>query len=120
MARSPKRARSGGSRLQTIGVFATLLAVAALVGSLAAGLFQRPSTPGKADAAAWRTAPRPSERIRVQVLNASRRPGYAREATRELRDGGFDVLEFGNAAGYIHGGSGRAFVTPLPEIPPPC
>lgn len=30
------------------------------------------------------------------------------------------TLEFGDAAGYIHGGSGWAFVTPLTEIPPPC
>ena len=53
---------------------------------------------------------------------------------RELRDVGIEIhpvnafqfandvfsLEFGDAAGYIHGGSGWAFVTPLPEIPPPC
>ncbi|MBD0321654.1 MAG: LytR C-terminal domain-containing protein, partial [Gemmatimonadetes bacterium] len=38
--------------------------------------------------------------VRVQVLNASGRPGLAREATRVLRDRGFDVLEFGNGRGF--------------------
>jgi hypothetical protein len=37
------------------------------------------------------------ERIRVEVLNAAGVPGIAREATRTLRDGGFDVVYFGNA-----------------------
>jgi hypothetical protein len=98
MSRSSKRPRSTGSRLQTIGVFATLLVVAVLVGSLAAGLLQR----GRPGAAAIpsresRTTAPPTQRVRVQVLNASGRPGLARDATRELRDRGFDVLEFGNA-----------------------
>ena len=42
MSRSSKRGRSGGSRWQTVGVFLTVLLVAVLVGSLAAGLLQRP------------------------------------------------------------------------------
>jgi hypothetical protein len=100
MSRSSKRG-SGGSRLQTAGIFATLIVVAILVGSLAAGLMQRrggePGTPP--DTAAWTAAPARQERVRVQVLNASGRPGLARDATRELRDRGFDVLEFGNAPG---------------------
>ena len=64
---------------------------------------------------------------------ASKEPGDPILA-RELGDVGVEIhpvnafqfeddvfaLEFGDAAGYIHGGSGGAFVTPLPEIPPPC
>ena len=37
-------------------------------------------------------------RIRVQVLNASTNRGMAREATRLLRDLGYDVVEMGNDA----------------------
>jgi hypothetical protein len=100
MSKSSRRGRSSGSgsRLQTIGVFATLLVVAVLVGSLAAGLFQRSAAgPAAADSGRWVSSVRPGERVRVQVLNASGRAGLARDATRELRDHGFDVLEFGNA-----------------------
>jgi hypothetical protein len=37
------------------------------------------------------------ERVRVEVLNAAGVPGIARDATRRLRDRGFDVVYFGNA-----------------------
>jgi hypothetical protein len=37
---------------------------------------------------------------RIEVLNASGRSGLARAATGQLRDGGFDVVFFGNASGY--------------------
>jgi hypothetical protein len=37
---------------------------------------------------------------RVEVLNASGRGGMARAATQQLRDGGFDVVFFGNASGF--------------------
>jgi LytR cell envelope-related transcriptional attenuator len=36
-------------------------------------------------------------KVRVQVLNAGGRSGMAREATRLLRDLGFDVVEYGNS-----------------------
>ena len=92
-----KGAPSAGSRLQTVGLFLTLLLVAALVGSLVYGLRGRGApVPSRAPTPeASKTAP--AERVRVQVLNASGRPGLAREATRILRDRGFDVVEFGNA-----------------------
>ena len=38
-----------------------------------------------------------SERVRVQVLNATAVRGLARRATLHLRDRGFDVLEIGTA-----------------------
>ena len=40
------------------------------------------------------------ERIRVEILNAGGHPGAAREATDQLRDSGFDVVFFGNAAAF--------------------
>ncbi len=36
-------------------------------------------------------------RVRVEVLNASRKRGLARRATMYLRDRGFDVVEMGTA-----------------------
>jgi hypothetical protein len=100
-------APSGGKRLQTIGLFALLLAVAVLVGSLVAGLTGGPRG-GAGDVAAAdsgrapaRSAvPRPAGRVRVEVLNASGVPGLARRGTEVLRDGGFDVVSFGNAPGF--------------------
>jgi LytR cell envelope-related transcriptional attenuator len=100
---SRSRARRGGSgggggRLQTVGLFLTLLAVAALVGSLAWGLREKP--PETTPARPRISAPAPAARVRVEVLNASGRAGLAREATRLLRDAGFDVVHYGNARGF--------------------
>ena len=100
-------ALSGGRRLQTIGLFVLLLVVAVLVGSLAAGLMGR-GRGGARDVAAAdsvraparSSVPRPAERVRVEVLNASGVPGLARRGTEMLRDGGFDVVHFGNAPGF--------------------
>jgi LytR cell envelope-related transcriptional attenuator len=39
-------------------------------------------------------------RVRVEILNAGGRAGMAREATSFLRDVGFDVVDFGNAASF--------------------
>lgn len=44
-------------------------------------------------------------RIRVEVLNGAGRAGLAREATRRLRDHGFDVVFYGNAADFSHDSS---------------
>ena len=46
------------------------------------------------------TGPRvaPSERVRVQVLNATRTRGLGRRAMLYLRDQGFDVVELGTAS----------------------
>jgi len=46
----------------------------------------------------------PGERgphITVEVLNASGRPGLARTGTRLLREGGIDVVFFGNAGAAV-------------------
>jgi hypothetical protein len=76
-----------------------------LVGSLVAGMFTRRAGTRASPAAPTAAAPggdagMPAGRVRVQVLNASGRPGLAREATRVLRDRGFDVKEFGNGKGF--------------------
>ena len=39
--------------------------------------------------------PSPAKRIRVEVLNGTERPGFARTATRALRERGIDVVFFG-------------------------
>lgn len=96
------RARAAGTvagRLQTAGIFLTFLAVAALVGSLAAGVMAGRS--GAAAPLADRPArPVPNERVRVEVLNASGVPGLAARGRTHLRDFGYDVVQIGNASGF--------------------
>jgi len=98
-----------GRRLQTIGLFVTLLAVAVLVGSLAAGLAGGGSTVAdapapRASAEPARTRPSTAETampVRVAVLNASGIPRLADRGRARLRDDGrFDVKEIGNAPGF--------------------
>jgi len=62
-----------------------------------ASLFDGPHRTGEP---AYRSPPPPSERIRVEVLNAGGVAGMAREATAALRDGGFDVVDFGNTPSF--------------------
>lgn len=96
----------GGKRLQTVGLFVLLLLVAVLVGSLVAGLRWNRGGAGDAVAADPDGAPpkspvaRPTERVRVEVLNASGVPGLARRGTEMLRDVGFDVVNYSNAPGF--------------------
>ncbi len=48
----------------------------------------------------------PSDRrVRVRVLNASGTRGYARRATLELRDHGFDVVEYDTEQGKARSGT---------------
>ncbi|HEX8671587.1 MAG TPA: LytR C-terminal domain-containing protein [Longimicrobium sp.] len=107
MSRSKAKRKPAGGRLQTFGIFATLVLVAVLIGSLVAGVMKGrsraalPPAASDSPAAAGADADAvPVGRVRVQVLNASGRPGLAREATRVLRDRGFDVKEFGNGQGF--------------------
>jgi hypothetical protein len=55
-----------------------------------------PRVGGAADAR-QSPAPAPAERVRVEVLNAGGVGGVARTATDQLREAGFDVVQFGNA-----------------------
>ncbi len=112
MSRSKRRSPAPsptGKRLQTVGLFLTLLLVAVLVGSLAAGLMsgRGPAPPSAADEPQPRAAdarqgstPLPAERVRVEVLNASGVPGVAARGRTLLRDRGFDVVYVGNAPGF--------------------
>jgi hypothetical protein len=104
MSRSKAKRKPAGGRLQTFGIFATLVLVAVLIGSFAAQYLNprpRAAAPARAaDSPAAASDAVPAGRVRVQVLNASGRPGLAREATRVLRDRGFDVKEFGNGQGF--------------------
>ncbi len=111
MSRSRKGRSAGtsatGKRLQTVGLFVTLLVVAVLVGSLAAGLMrgrdgaaETAGSHGVAETAEPGAAPRPAGRVRVEVLNASGVPGLAARGRTMLRDRGFDVVYVGNASGY--------------------
>lgn len=42
----------------------------------------------------------PGTRIRVEVINVSKRPGLARRATLYLRDAGFDVVRYESGSPY--------------------
>jgi hypothetical protein len=51
----------------------------------------------RADNGAIATPPPPAERVRVEVLNATKVHGLARRATQYLRDRGYDVVASGTA-----------------------
>lgn len=91
-------ARSG---LENAALAAAVLICIAFVASFVLGL--RRDAP-RADLvtvpATGRAAPPAQAAGRIEVLNASGRSGLARAATDRLRDGGFDVVFFGNASGF--------------------
>jgi hypothetical protein len=75
-----------------------LLAVLAFIASFILGLGRgRDERPAPAPVAAPQPLAVPDSRVRVQVLNGSRKPGLARLATDQLRAAGFDVVNIGNA-----------------------
>jgi hypothetical protein len=79
-----------------LGLVALVLVVAAFVISFVLGLGQDAapvSMPG-----VDRPVPGLFTGRRVEVLNASRRAGLARNATEQLRAAGFDVVYFGNTS----------------------
>jgi hypothetical protein len=82
------------SRIRKIALALALLAVAAFVVSFIAGVRGRVRA---ADPSATALDAAGSPRVRIEVLNGAGRAGIAREATERLRDGGFDVVYFGNA-----------------------
>lgn len=79
----------------------TIIAVLALIGLMIAGaLFvhgRSHAVPG-GRAPAGARAPQ-GQRIRVEVLNATKVRGLARRATQLLRDRGYDVVEVGTSSG---------------------
>jgi hypothetical protein len=87
-----------GRRVRALILVAALIAVGVFAGS---SLSQWWAVPGsEATAATARAVLAPRERVRVEVLNAGGRPNLAREATDLLREGGFDVVFFGNAGSF--------------------
>jgi hypothetical protein len=100
-----KRSRSGtasptnrirGSTLLLIAALAIVLAFAgSFIFGLRGGRRVRPE-PAQADSVAESGAVQ-NVRGRVEVLNAGGKSGLARVATQQLRDAGFDVVQFGNA-----------------------
>jgi hypothetical protein len=84
-------------------------ALAALAVAVGGALYLVTRTPAGADAASVAGGPVAAVqendssrapagvRVRVEVLNASRVRGLARQATMELRDRGFDVVAIGNS-----------------------
>lgn len=100
-----KRSRSGTAspaswtRGSTILLCAALAVVLAFAGSFIFGLRRDRSAPAPAPLAEpVQPSAAQAARGRVEVLNAGGKPGLARVATQQLRDAGFDVVQFGNAA----------------------
>ena len=102
-----KRSRSGtapptdGPRLPTILLIVALAVVLAFAGSLVFGL-RGSHEPDVAEPEAKVEKPQSAvvhdARAKVEVLNGSGKTGLAKLATTKLRDAGFDVVQFGNAA----------------------
>jgi LytR cell envelope-related transcriptional attenuator len=83
--------RRGGRRLLLgLSVGAGFVALGVWLGEGAGNDEGAPSAP-----VAWSQG-----RVRVEVLNAGGVSGMARAATRALREAGFDVVQFGNAATF--------------------
>lgn len=76
-----------------------LAALVALVAVLGTVVYAATRAGGVTTGPVRNVAP-PSERVRVEVLNAGGVAGRARAATLELRDIGFDVVHFGNASRF--------------------
>ena len=84
-----------GQRFRILVLLLLLTGAGIIVGTFLARRIPEPSTDG-----ASRESARIEGRIRVEVLNGSGVPGVARDATRILRDSGFDVVWYGNAETY--------------------
>lgn len=81
--------------------------VVAFVISFVAGVYTRDETEPAGEPAVQPTVPEPAGPGlgTVEVLNAARIPGLARRATQQLRDAGFDVVFYGNAASSVDNSS---------------
>jgi hypothetical protein len=84
-----------GSRFGALTAAVVLVALGALLGS---AISQRMEGPQSAEGIP--APPVREERVRVEVLNGGGRVGMARSATDALRDGGFDVVYYGNARAF--------------------
>jgi hypothetical protein len=100
-----KRSRSGTPqpadqpRTSTIVLLIALAIVLAFAGSLIFGLRGPHEPPPVAETPESATPPNVvvrDTRAKVEVLNGSGKTGLAKLATEQLRDAGFDVVQFGN------------------------
>jgi hypothetical protein len=89
-----------GQRLRGLILIVVLASAGVLLGSSLSQWWTW--TGGPAPPSALPGAP---GRVKVQVLNAGGLAGAAREATRALRDRGFDVVYYGNAELFSHDSS---------------
>lgn len=83
-------------RMRLVAVIFIVLLAGAFLGSAVSQWW----TPASSTAAGGRSGAAQGERVRVEVLNGGGVPGRAGEATEALRDAGFDVVFFGNAATF--------------------
>ncbi|MEO5511349.1 MAG: LytR C-terminal domain-containing protein [Longimicrobiales bacterium] len=84
------------NRLEVAAIIAAFLLVIAFIASFLFGVVRRTDHEIAVDTPASVTPPKPGVmRGRVEVLNASGRTGLARAVTMQLRDAGFDVVNFG-------------------------
>lgn len=97
-SRSGTASRDNGPRTATIILMVALATVLAFAGSFVFGLKRSTEVAPVEDVAQPRQpAVTGDKRGRVEVLNGAGRSGLARDATDQLRDAGFDVVQFGNA-----------------------
>lgn len=84
-----------GSRVRGVLIVAVVLVTGAFLGSALSQWWNAPGPVPAVPGEFHRFGV--NERVRVEVLNGGGRAGMARAATQELREGGFDVVSFGNA-----------------------
>ena len=87
-----------GGLIRALILVTALVAVGVFLGSALSQWWDVPGVP--AAAGSVRAVSAPGERVRVEVLNAGGRANMARVATGALRESGFDVVNFGNAAAF--------------------
>ena len=98
-SRSGTASRTSGISGSTVLLIAALAIVLAFAGSFIFGLRRAgTATPAPTPPDTAQSAVVHSSRGRIEVLNAAGTAGLARVATQRLRDVGFDVVQFGNAA----------------------
>jgi hypothetical protein len=90
-----------GGRIRGLILVAALIAVGVFAGSAISQWWEVPGSAATAAGFVRESAvAAPTERVRVEVLNAGGRPNLARSATDALRGVGFDVVYFGNADSF--------------------
>ena len=91
------RKRAGKGVLAAVRLAAVVIVVTA---TAAVGVNLSLSSDGDVDTLRDPATVWSGERVRVEVYNGGGVSGMAREATRVLRENGFDVVKYGNAASF--------------------